>query len=900
MKNESIRKTINVDKPNHTPIWTFKQEDDGVLRLNLYKGSTALDITGQTIKLGAKRPNNSIIELIDGFSINKNELDITLKNNILAVPGTIECDLEITDASGKMTTASFYFLVSKKMTGENTLNASNDISAINKLVEDIKKDYDSLQKIIIDENQAANLQDQVNKTNTQLDSKANKGDVIKKGYGTLNDFDEDTRATIQGIRPGSVNAVLGYKNVTPENTNFFNDSANLLDSDLLIEGEYVNHVYETTPKNPNYKRTSYIYLEKGTYTSNFTNPYGVIYDNNKTKVQAIDNKNFTLLSDGYVRLTFGIGESKCVLYKGDVLLPYVPYKKTINNKFLELTHEDIDLSRFKLDINNCNFAKNINLFDKTKATDGKYINSANGQLANNASYVASDFIQVEPNQVVTFSTAYFKAFYDKDKNYVVGDYNGNNQIYTCTVPSNAYFVRNTFKLSDKDKAMIVIGDTLPTEYISYGYKIDEQYLPKGTPNEISKDIFELKLPTEIVVGIGVTFELYNKQICFCGNINNYHFMYSGKGKTMNRKWTITPTTADLGTSTLTVTVYDNNMNIIKTATTILKVVDKSVNKTEVKLLSIGDSLTNNKAWQGELEKLINAKFGNGVLKQVGTKGYGTLMHEGRSGWTANNYVTNSEYSFEGNIKVKVTNLTVEPISKKQYIVDGTNQKFEVEEILIENGEKWIYLNRISGGGVTTNGVLVAVETSTQGDNRIPYTNAIVTSKNPFWNQITNKLDFADYTSRTGITPNIVHIMLGTNGIGSDTHGVNVSNDIEILVNEAKKVWNCKVLVSCIPYYSNQDGLSINTPTVFELRRKWDVFMVHKALIEKFNNVANVNVVALGQSNDADFNFGAVMTKVNPRSEYLEPMPKEGTHPQDGYLQMADSIYGYLVNAINTL
>lgn len=195
MKNESIRKSINVDKPNYSPVWNFKQEDDGVLKLALFKGSTLLDITGQTIKLGAKRPNNSIVELTDGFKINKNELDITLKNNILAVPGIVECDLEIIDASGKMTTASFYLSVSQKMTGENNLNASNDISAINKLVEDIKKkgkdidtvindvkpksdklmsdikkDYDSLHKIIIDENQAANLQDQVNKTNAQLET----------------------------------------------------------------------------------------------------------------------------------------------------------------------------------------------------------------------------------------------------------------------------------------------------------------------------------------------------------------------------------------------------------------------------------------------------------------------------------------------------------------------------------------------------------------------------------------------------------------------------------------------------------------------------------------------------------------------------------------------------------
>ena len=43
MKNESIRKVINVEKHNYSPVWTFKQEDDGVLKLELFKGSIPLD-----------------------------------------------------------------------------------------------------------------------------------------------------------------------------------------------------------------------------------------------------------------------------------------------------------------------------------------------------------------------------------------------------------------------------------------------------------------------------------------------------------------------------------------------------------------------------------------------------------------------------------------------------------------------------------------------------------------------------------------------------------------------------------------------------------------------------------------------------------------------------------------
>ena len=115
MKNETVRKVISVDKINYSPLFTFKQEDDVMLRLSLYKNSLPFDVTGQKIALGAKRQNGSLVQMLDGFTINKNEIDINLKNSVLAVPGKVECDLEIQDAEGKMTTASFFIHVERKM-----------------------------------------------------------------------------------------------------------------------------------------------------------------------------------------------------------------------------------------------------------------------------------------------------------------------------------------------------------------------------------------------------------------------------------------------------------------------------------------------------------------------------------------------------------------------------------------------------------------------------------------------------------------------------------------------------------------------------------------------------------------------------------------------------------------
>lgn len=178
MINETQRKAINVDKPNLIPLWTFKQNDDAVLNISLFKESVMFDVTGQTIRLGAKT-SNGLKEQIDGFTIQGNNIDIALKNTIL-VPGIVEIDLEFTDAEGKMTSASFFINVNKKVLNDTAVEATNEFGTFKKTVEEIQGDYKGLKAIIIDENNAANLQNQVNEVNASLEQGGNEIQIERK------------------------------------------------------------------------------------------------------------------------------------------------------------------------------------------------------------------------------------------------------------------------------------------------------------------------------------------------------------------------------------------------------------------------------------------------------------------------------------------------------------------------------------------------------------------------------------------------------------------------------------------------------------------------------------------------------------------------------------------------
>ena len=67
---------------------------------------------------------------------------------------------------------------------EEHLRKMNEASEV---VSNIQKDYDSLQKIIIDENASVNLQKQINSVNSQLEHKASKADINLEDYEGLNE-----------------------------------------------------------------------------------------------------------------------------------------------------------------------------------------------------------------------------------------------------------------------------------------------------------------------------------------------------------------------------------------------------------------------------------------------------------------------------------------------------------------------------------------------------------------------------------------------------------------------------------------------------------------------------------------------------------------------------------------
>lgn len=104
----------------------------------------------------------------------------------------------------------------------------------------------------------------------------------------------------------------------------------------------------------------------------------------------------------------------------------------------------------------------------------------------------------------------------------------------------------------------------------------EQHAKQESPLNQSESI-EIYLPEVFYAKIGIPLEIYNSQITNLGKeISRYNVLWScDRGKNMERKYSLLPEEGMAGEYELTVSIYDNALNLLASRTSILKVSETS-------------------------------------------------------------------------------------------------------------------------------------------------------------------------------------------------------------------------------------------------------------------------------------------------------------------------------------
>lgn len=163
----------------------------------------------------------------------------------------------------------------------------------------------------------------------------------------------------------------------------------------------------------------------------------------------------------------------------------------------------------------------------------------------------------------------------------------------------------------------------------------------------SKDTLQLTLPPVIYAVPNVEISLYFDNLVLTQTPHSLKFSVDCSiGQTESRRWVVNPTATDVGTQPLTVRVEGADGALLGTASTKLQVspADAGEGKS-VRLLIVGDSLTNASQYPNELSRLLQLP-GNPKLTMLGTHRPAAaaegVAHEGYGGWTWSRFVNHYE------------------------------------------------------------------------------------------------------------------------------------------------------------------------------------------------------------------------------------------------------------------
>jgi len=406
---------------------------------------------------------------------------------------------------------------------------------------------------------------------------------------------------------------------------------------------------------------------------------------------------------------------------------------------------------------------------------------------------------------------------------------------------------------------------------------------------------ELILPPKIYAVEGLQSNVFLEHtIVLDHTIYDYDFTCS-KGIHQVRGWRWTPNSDDVeGNYNLTLDCLDKRTgSVLASATTQVVLVNKNANSgVNKKVQVIGDSLVAaGSITQGLLN---NASTDVMPVTLIGTRGTGLNKHEGRGGWTINDYTTvgRTYYLFT------VSGVTTAPaINSTIYTYNGG--EFTVQEVSLSGGSGTLLCSFT--GTAPTNGVtgtLTKKQGSMIGDSTIAFSNVQSQSGNPFWNG--TAVDYQNYLTVNSLTaPDVVIIQLGINDTFSMTSDQTVIDfcmtafpKLDVLINSILALnASVKVAVSAPPSYASQDAFGNNYQCGQTSRRaKRNITTYNKQLFAYYKNkeASRIFVLSGGINVDAENNFPESAVAVNSRNTKTVIKQNNGVHPDaSGYYQESD-------------
>ena len=292
-------------------------------------------------------------------------------------------------------------------------------------------------------------------------------------------------------------------------------------------------------------------------------------------------------------------------------------------------------------------------------------------------YLAEQYIEIIPGKSYTLlfwngnawskDSSSWYSFYTQDKTPLGGQIISSN--YPAVAPSNAKYLRVSFGTAVYNgQPMVGTVEDMNSvaEYIPFGNSIKDYSAVTSLENIVNK--FDIVLPQKCYAVVDTEFNIYTKNVVVVNNYNDfdYYWVISARLSPSTPAHNITynlysdclrftPNIDDMGSYNITLNIKrHSDWKTVASKKIELEVLAKTT-LTSKHVVFIGDSLTNAGYYPYEIQNVLSS----GGVESVGTRISNvwiesvqhTIAHEGRGGWSINDYVTKASRGEEPNIVI---------------------------------------------------------------------------------------------------------------------------------------------------------------------------------------------------------------------------------------------------------
>lgn len=367
MAFKKIPLTIDTMIRNPVPVEGINQEDNIELNIVVTENKTPKDLSSQIIKVYIRRIDGTLVEQtnqITPTNARKGEVTVKLKNSAFNKEGYALFQLDVSDSIGRITSSYATFKIGKGLVSGEAIANTNEIEALKKVEEYIKKANQELEIFKqtvteINENEATRQENEV--VRVREEASRNKAEAIRVQQEATRKEKENERVQAETKR--------------------------IADEEVRRENEVLRGSEELERKQAEELRKE------------------------KELLRIADEKNRKVAESKRIEAESVRVEAEKLRVAAETERVEAETKRTEAERIRIKNDKERDEKIIEIEKNNFFKVNRVNLYDPSSVIEG-YLN-VGGTITPNSNFVTSDFINIKPNTkyYTTEITSGAKAFY---------------------------------------------------------------------------------------------------------------------------------------------------------------------------------------------------------------------------------------------------------------------------------------------------------------------------------------------------------------------------------------------------------------------------------------------------------------------------------------------------------